>query len=104
MSKYIIVRTFCDDKENANKIIDSLLEKKLIVGSQMSEIYSKYWWNNYLEESKEYKLEFRTKSSRYKEVEELIKEIHTYKLPEISYSTFEGSKEIEEWIDKFVED
>ena len=104
MSKYIIVRTFCDDKENANKIIDLLLEKKLIVGSQMSEIYSKYWWNNYLEESKEYKLEFRTKSSRYKEVEELIKEIHTYKLPEISYSTFEGSKEIEEWIDKFVED
>ncbi len=104
MSKYIIIRTLCNDKENANKIIDLLLEKRLIVGSQITEVYSKYWWNNYLEESKEYKLEFRTKASRYKEIEELIKENHTYKLPEISYCELQGSKEFEDWIDKFVED
>ena len=104
MSKYLIVRTFCGNIENANKIIDILLEKKLIVGSQITEVYSKYWWNNYLEESQEYKLEFRTKESKYNEIEQVIKENHTYKLPEISYCTLKGSKEFEEWIDKFVED
>jgi len=104
MNKYIIVRTLCDDMNNANKIIDLLLEKKLIVGSQVSEVHSKYWWNNYLEESKEYKLEFRTKLNKYEEVEKLIKENHSYKLPEISYNEIHGSKEFEEWIDKFVED
>ena len=104
MSKYIVIRTFCGDLENANKIIDLLLDKKLIVGSQITEVYSKYWWNNYLEESKEYKVEFRTKASKYQEIEKLIKENHSYKVPEISYNDIRGSKEFEEWIDKFVED
>ncbi len=104
MSKYIIVRTFCDDLGNANEILNYLLDNKLIVASQITEVYSKYWWNNYLEESKEYKLEFRTKESKYKQIEEVIKEKHNYKLPEVSYSELHGSKEFEEWIDKFVED
>ena len=104
MNKYIIVRTLCDKKEMANQITNSLLEKKLIAGSQTSEVHSKYWWKNYLEECSEYKLEFRTKLSRYKEIEEEIKRIHDYNLPEISYNEIKGSKEFEEWIDKFVED
>ena len=104
MNKYIIVRTFCATKENADKIIDILLEKRIIVGSQISEVYSKYWWNNYLEESKEYKVEFRTKLSKYKEIEKVIEENHTYKVAEISYSEIKGSQDFLDWIDKFVED
>ena len=50
MDKYIIVTTLCDKEEIANKIIDILLEKKLVAGSQLSKVYSKYWWNNKLEE------------------------------------------------------
>ena len=71
MNKYIIVRTLCDKKEIANQITNSLLEKKLIAGSQTSEVHSKYWWKNYLEECSEYKLEFRTKLSRYKEIPDI---------------------------------
>lgn len=104
MNKYIVVTTLCGNLENANKIIDLLLEKRLIVGSQMNEVHSKYWWNNYLEESKEYKIEFRTKLSKYKEIEKIIEENHTYKVAEISYHEIHGSKDFEEWIDKFVED
>ena len=57
MDKYIIVTTLCNKEEIANKIIDTLLEKKLIVGSQVTKVHSKYWWNNKLEECDEYKLE-----------------------------------------------
>ena len=35
MDNYIIVRIFCNKKEIANKIINSLLEKKLVAGSQI---------------------------------------------------------------------
>ena len=104
MNKYVIITTLCNNEEIANKIISNLLDKKLIAGSQLSKVHSKYWWKNYLEECSEYKLEFRTKLSRYKEIEEEIKRIHDYNLPEISYSEIKGSKEFEEWIDKFVED
>ena len=104
MNKYIIIRTFTDDLENANKIVDILLDEKLIVGSQISEVHSKYWWNNYLEESKEYKLEFRSKLSKYQEIENIILENHKYKVPEISYNEINGYSKFIEWIDKFVED
>ena len=104
MNKYIIVRTYCDDLENINKIVDELLEKKLVVGSQISEVHSKYWWNNYLEESKEYQVEFRTKLSKYKEIEETINELHNYNVAEISYNEINGSKDFLDWIDKFIED
>ena len=49
MDEYIIVTTFCDKKEIANKIINRLLEKRLVASSQVSKVHSKYWWNNELQ-------------------------------------------------------
>ena len=48
MNKYIIITTLCNKEETANTIIDTLLQKKLVVGSQISKVHSKYWWNNQL--------------------------------------------------------
>ena len=78
--KYIVIMTFCNKKEIAYKIQDTLLNKKLIAGCQIYNCESKYWWDNKLEISNEYKLEFRTN--------ELIN----------------GSKEIFDLIDKQVKD
>ena len=103
MSKYIIVRTFCDKEEIANKIIDTLLEKRLVAGSQKEEIYSKYWWNNELEKCIEYKLEFRSKMNLFEEIKEVIREIHDYDVCEISATEIiNANKEIYDWIDDNV--
>ena len=101
MDEYIIVTTFCDKKEIANKIINRLLEKRLVASSQVSKVHSKYWWNNELEESDEYKLEFRKKKSLFSKIENEIKKIHNYETAEISYSEIKGaSKEFLDWIVK----
>ena len=84
MDKCIIVTTFCDKEEISNKIIDTLLEKRLVSGSQVTKVHSKYWWNNKLEECDEYKLEFRTKESLFNKIENEIKKIHNYDVAEIS--------------------
>lgn len=103
MDKYIIVTTLCNKEEIANKIIDTLLEKKLIVGSQVTKVHSKYWWNNKLEECDEYKLEFRTKETIFNEIENEIKQIHNYEVAEISYYEIKNaSKEFFDWIDKNI--
>ena len=103
MEKYILVTTLCDKEEIANKIIDTLLEKKLVAGSQLSKVHSKYWWNNLLEECDEYKLEFRTKESLFTEIENEIKKIHDYETAEISYLEIKGaSKEFFIWIDEKI--
>ena len=103
MDKYIIVTTLCNNEEIANKIIDTLLEKKLVAGSQVNKVHSKYWWNNKLEECDEYKLEFRTKESKYSMIEGEIRLIHDYEVAEISYYEIKNaSKEFLNWIDKNV--
>ena len=100
MDKYIIVTTFCDKEEIANKIVDTLLEKRLVAGCQLSKVHSKYWWNNELEECDEYKLEFRTKESLFGKIETEIKKIHNYEVAEISYIEIkDGSKAFLNWID-----
>ena len=103
MDKYIIVTTLCDKEEIANKIVNILLEKKLVAGSQMSKVHSKYWWNNELEECDEYKIEFRTKEGRFPAIESEIKKIHDYEVAEISYIEIKNaSKEFLNWIDENV--
>lgn len=101
MDKYIIVATLCDKSEIAYKIINSLLEKKLVAGSQICKVHSKYWWEDKIAESEEYKLELRTKKSLFDEIEKEIKKIHDYKVAEISYFEINGaSKEFMKWIDE----
>ena len=97
--------TFCNKKEIAYKIQDTLLNKKLIAGCQIYNCKSKYWWDNKLEISNEYKLEFRTKQHLFNKIEKEIKDIHNYDTCEItSYELINGSKEIFDWIDKQVKD
>ena len=103
MDKYIIVTTLCDKEEIANKIINTLLEKRLVAGSQVIKVQSKYWWNNKLEEGSEYKLEFRTKESNFLKIENEIKKIHNYAVAEISsFEIKNASKEFLNWIDENI--
>ena len=103
MDKYIIVTTLCDKEDIANKIINTLLEKRLVAGSQLSKVMSKYWWNNALEKCEEFKIEFRTKESKFSLIESEIKKTHNYEVAEISYYEIKNaSKEFLDWIDKNV--
>lgn len=103
MNNYIIITTLCDKKEIAKRIENVLLEKKLVAGSQISKVHSKYWWNNSLEECLEYKLEFRTKRYLFSEIEYEIKKIHDYESPEISCcEIIDASKDFFYWIDESI--
>ena len=101
MNKYIVVTTLCDKEDIANKMVKVLLEKKLVAGSQISKVHSKYWWNDALEECDEYKLEFRTKDNLFNEIEKEIKKIHDYEVVEISsYGIDNANQEFLNWIDE----
>lgn len=101
MDKYIVVTTLCDKEEIANKIINTLLEKRLVAGAQVSKVHSKYWWNNELEECDEYKLEFRTKESLFTEIKSEINKIQDYETAEISYfEILDANIDFINWIKK----
>ena len=103
MDKYIVVTTYCDKKEIADKIINTLLEKRLVAGAHISTVNSSFWWNNKIEKTDEYKLDFRTKENKFSSIENEIKQIHDYEVAEISYYELKGAnKEILDWIDKNI--
>ena len=101
MEKYIIVTTLCKDKKVAETICDTLLNKHLVAGCQVSKVDSKYWWNGNLELAHEYKLEFRTVGSFYDLVRDEIASLHDYEVPEISAIEFrDANDEFIAWIDE----
>jgi len=87
---YIVVSILCNKKEIADKIIDTLLEKRLIAGAQVYESNSKYWWKDKIESDKECLIQMRTKDNLYFEIEKEILKIHDYEVCEISYRIING--------------
>ena len=101
MSNKIIVVTLCDNIDIANKIQDELLNRNLVAGCQMSEAESTYYWQGKIEKKHEYHLEMRTREDLFFDVQRVIKEIHNYEVPEISYFEIKGgNKEFLNWIDE----
>jgi len=96
---YIIVKTTFDDKKNAELVSKKLIESKLAACVQLSEIESYFRWENKSQKAKEYKIEIKTNTKNYKKVEKLIKQNHTYELPEIiAVKIKKGSKEYLNWM------
>ena len=101
---YYIVTTLCDKEEIANKISKTLMEKRLVAGSQISKVKSDYWWGGKIETKEEFKLEFRTRSDKVNEIVDVIKSIHDYQVPAISRTEITClTEDTEKWINESVE-
>ena len=81
--KPYIIQTTCSSKNEAKKIAELLVKKKLAACVQRSKINSIYEWKGKICEDKEYLLTIKTKKENYKKIEREIKENHSYDLPEI---------------------
>ena len=102
--KLIQVITTTDKIEEAEKISRALVEKKLSACVQIiGPITSTYWWEGKIETSQEYLLFIKTEEGLYREVEEVIKELHSYQIPEIvALPLVEGSEEYLKWVREVV--
>lgn len=83
-SEFIQVFTTTDKKEEAEKITKVLVEKRLAACVQIiGPIESTYWWNGNIETAKEWLILIKSEKRLYKEIERVIKENHSYQVPEI---------------------
>jgi periplasmic divalent cation tolerance protein len=84
MTEYIQVHTTIDSREGAQKIATALVSKHLAACVQISgPITSTYWWQGNMEQAEEWVCTAKTRSELYNEVEQAIREAHTYDVPEI---------------------
>lgn len=81
---YIQVFTTVEKKEDAEKIANVAVEKRLAGCVQiLGPIKSTYWWKGKIENADEYLCIIKSKKSLYAELEKVIKDIHPYETPEI---------------------
>ena len=64
MSKYIMITTACETKENAKLISETLLNKHLISCAQISTIESAYHWQGKLEHNTEYLIRMNRRTNK----------------------------------------
>jgi periplasmic divalent cation tolerance protein len=98
---FIVILVTTSAKEEAKKIASSLLEKKLAACvSLVKNIESIYRWKGKLLDEKEVLMLIKSRKKLYKSVEEEVKKLHSYEVPEIiALPVITGSKDYLYWID-----
>ena len=101
MTKYIMITTTFDNKDEANKISELLLKERLVSCCQLSNITSSYHWRGKIEHTEEYLLQMKSKKELYKQIEKIILNDHSYETPQlIAYDIVDGYKGYLDWIEE----
>lgn len=99
MNQYITITTTFDNREEAEKVMNMLLEKRLVSCCQMSKITSVYHWKGTIEKADEWLVQMKSKKELYDEIEKAILENHSYEVPQIvAYNIVNGHKAYLDWI------
>jgi periplasmic divalent cation tolerance protein len=102
MTKYLVVMTTVPDAEVgqiiAGKIIDERLAACVTISAPSQSLY---WWQDKISQNQEHTLFIKTKKETFRTLEEKIRQLHPYDVPEIiALPIFMGSKNYLDWIDK----
>jgi periplasmic divalent cation tolerance protein len=89
----------CGSWQEARKIADALLDKRLIICAEFIEIKSKYWWKSELESRKEIRLVMHSLDKFFDEVETEVKKLHSYDVFTLQAVPLTHiSKEAKQWL------
>jgi periplasmic divalent cation tolerance protein len=99
-----IVLCTAGSEEEARKIARHLVERRLAACVNIvPQITSIYHWQGRIEEGREWLLLIKTSSEMFGRVQAVIRELHSYELPEcIAVDIADGSSEYLKWIENWV--
>tara|TARA_B100000700_G_scaffold327552_1_gene442446 strand:+ start:1353 stop:1688 length:336 start_codon:yes stop_codon:yes gene_type:complete len=92
-----IVNTTESSLVKAERMAKKLLEKKVAFCVNIFECSSFYYWEDSLNSEKEFKIIIKSDKSKLDKLLVLIKLLHSYDLPEISYWQANTTKDYHDW-------
>ncbi len=104
-SEYIIIMTNCRDDREADYITKALFDAKLAAVIQTNKVHSHYYHNDTFIHDSEIRLMIKTKATLFEDCKKLIKQRHSYNLPEIlAIPVVDGSRDFFKFMDYAVGD
>lgn len=97
---YIVVLVTTVSKQEAENIVEKLLEKQLIACANITVVYSLFHWSGKTEKSEEYLIVMKSRKDLFEDLSETVKALHSYEIPEIiAVPVVEGSEAYLGWLD-----
>jgi periplasmic divalent cation tolerance protein len=102
----VVIFVTTSTEEEAHSIAELLLcHKKAACINIVPRIESSFWWQGKLDSAQESLLIIKTKASVLAEIINLVKDVHTYQVPEIiALPIIGGNEDYLKWIDSEVKD
>ena len=85
----IAVVTTVGSRAEAQALAHALVQRRLAACAQISDIHSVYRWQGQVEQADECRVVVKTTRERYAQVEQTIRELHSYELPAIHAWAFD---------------
>ena len=97
---YIVVLVTARDKKEALRIAQALLKERLAACVNIVDrVSSFFWWDKKIDSAEEVLLVIKAEERSFKQIENLVKSLHSYEVPEIiAFPVAYGSKEYLSWI------
>lgn len=101
MAEYIQVVITTSSREEAERIVAAVVEKRLVGCAQIvGPVTSTYWWQGKIERAEEWLCLMKSRSDLYPELEATIHSLHSYQVPEIlAMPVTMGSAKYLKWLE-----
>ena len=100
-NSYIIIIVTTASREEAETIVQRLLEARLIACANIiGPVSSHFHWSGKIEKAEEYLIIMKSRQDLFEKLSEAVKALHSYEVPEIlALPVVEGSKAYMDWLD-----
>jgi periplasmic divalent cation tolerance protein len=88
------------NKGEAEKIVHSLIKKKLIACANFFPVKSSFWWKGKVNNSEEIVSILKTQKKNWNKIKTEISEMHPYETPCIIKLNAEANEEFDNWVKK----
>jgi periplasmic divalent cation tolerance protein len=97
--KMILLFLTCANDTEAEKILQALLSKHLIVCAKKTPVSSAFRWKGKIEKADEIMLVMESAEEKFEEIEKEVRKLHSYETFVLSaVSVFKSSKGVKEWL------
>ena len=101
MAEYLVMLSTAPSIEEGERLAKELLNRKLVACVNLiPRIRSLYWWEGKIEEDDEVLIIAKTRKELTQEIISLVKELHSYEVPEVLFLPVEGGNpDYLRWVD-----